>query len=386
MTDADDRVKLRNFTHFRVRGSGRTSRREAGDIVALRWRPGDVFESSWPGADLGGAGLGEKVWGKGAGFLTYRIRIPDAIALERILGGTLLLEVAASAGREKVTWPRYKPVDYPQTDGIKSPTDVEVFLGTARVVGFTVPDDPADYRGLLSHVAGFHPGSYGYRKEIPLTRDVLMQGLQGGRVLAIRLEVPAKARNPGGLAVFGERRGRYPMDPTLQLDLSEDVGEGGLGPANLPVVEGGGARQVLATAEETGEAWRFTTRDPGPTWPLPDHDDAAWSRGRGGFGRRTTPGSRVNTDWDTEKIWLRKAFTLGERPRKAALRIHHDEDVRVYLNGTLIFERRGYLTRYRVFALPKKALEAIKTGRNLLAVSCLQTGGGQYIDVGLILK
>lgn len=277
-------------------------------------------------------------------------------------------------------------MDYPQTDGIKSPTDVEVSLGTRPVGQFTLPDDPADYRGLLSHVAGFHPGSYGYRMEIPLPREALMLGLDKGRVLTIRLEVPAKARNAGGLAVFGERRGRFPMDPTLQLDLSEDVGRGELGPANLPVVAGASTRQVLATAEETGEEWRFTTRSPGPTWHLPDHDDTAWSRGRSGFGRRSTPGSRVNTDWDSEKIWLRKSFTLGERPRRAALCIHHDEDARIYLNGTLIFEGRGFLTRYRTFHLAKKALEAFQEGRNLLAVSCLQTRGGQYIDVGLTLK
>ena len=57
------------------------------------------------------------------------------------------------------------------------------------------------------------------------------------------------------------------------------------------------------------------------------------------------------------------------------LAIHHDEDAEVYLNG---------VGSYQYVTLDQQAVEALKPGRNVLAVSCRQTRGGQYIDAGLI--
>jgi hypothetical protein len=67
-------------------------------------------------------------------------------------------------------------------------------------------------------------------------------------------------------------------------------------------------------------------------------------------------------------------------PPRAALRLHHDEDARVYLNGALVLARSGYTTEYEAEEIDVKAL---RTGRNVLAIHCRQTTGGQYIDAGL---
>ena len=66
-----------------------------------------------------------------------------------------------------------------------------------------------------------------------------------------------------------------------------------------------------------------------------------------------------------------------------ALSIHHDEDTEVYLNGVQVFTARGYITDYITQPLDDKAIAALKPGKNTLAVHCKQTGGGQYIDVGI---
>jgi len=93
----------------------------------------------------------------------------------------------------------------------------------------------------------------------------------------------------------------------------------------------------------------------------------------------------VRTEWNTTNVWLRRTFDVpaGFKVSELRLNIFHDEDTRVFLNGQLIAELSGYISSYDTVSLDGRAKAALKTGRNVLAVSCRQTRGGQYIDVGL---
>ena len=142
---------------------------------------------------------------------------------------------------------------------------------------------------------------------------------------------------------------------------------------------------VVPTAREQAAMWSHTTTTPGKDWFKPEFDAAGWSEGLGGFGTAPTPGARVRTKWNTNDIWLRREIELPAGPTgDLMLMVHHDEDVEIYLNGVRAARAKGYLNDYEPFEIAGPALATLKPGKNLVAVHCLQTKGGQYIDVGVV--
>jgi hypothetical protein len=141
---------------------------------------------------------------------------------------------------------------------------------------------------------------------------------------------------------------------------------------------------VVPTSKEKGLTWRYTLEKPADDWYKPDFDDANWKQGAGGFGTEKTPGAVVRTVWNTSNIWLRRTFELpADAPKNLHLLLHHDEDAEIYINGILAAKVEGYISDYEEVAIHPRALEMLRPGKNVLAVHCKQTGGGQYIDVGL---
>jgi len=66
------------------------------------------------------------------------------------------------------------------------------------------------------------------------------------------------------------------------------------------------------------------------------------------------------------------------------LRVHHDEDAEIFLNGVRIAALEGYTTGYRLEPMDREAISLLRGGPNLLAVHVAQTNGGQFIDVGIV--
>lgn len=144
-------------------------------------------------------------------------------------------------------------------------------------------------------------------------------------------------------------------------------------------------RTIVPTSQDEGQVWRYTTSEPADGWQADEFDDTGWQIGKGGFGTENTPGTVVRTKWDSSDIWLRRSFDLGGNiPLELHLSIHHDEDAKVYINGTLVADLKGYTTGYIQIPLGERARAALKPNLNRLAVHCHQTSGGQYIDVGLV--
>jgi hypothetical protein len=142
---------------------------------------------------------------------------------------------------------------------------------------------------------------------------------------------------------------------------------------------------ILADGLSGHVNWKFTLVQPGDGWFKPGFDLSAWKEGAGGFGTAGTPGVTLNTRWDTGDIWLRREFTLKpEEVSGIRLQVFHDEDVEVYLNGVLALNLPGFVIDYDEFEISKEAARALQPGRNIIAVHCHQTTGGQGVDVGIL--
>jgi hypothetical protein len=143
-------------------------------------------------------------------------------------------------------------------------------------------------------------------------------------------------------------------------------------------------RTLVADSRESAQTWRYTTREPAKGWAEANFDDSSWQSGPGGFGTKETPGTMVRTEWSSPEIWIRRRVELAAgKLANPQLVIHHDEDADVYINGVLAAKVAGYTTRYVGLPIRPEARKALRAGRNVIAVHCKQTGGGQYIDVGL---
>lgn len=149
---------------------------------------------------------------------------------------------------------------------------------------------------------------------------------------------------------------------------------------------------VLPTSKDEGFTWKYLPKISAPgNWYTDAFDDSSWSTGLGGFGAGNPPNSNVRTNWDSSTIYLRRNFQLGNLSKEAIdnlkLQVYYDEGCTVYINGVRAAATSGYVQNYVPIEINREAKDALKLNdTNLIAVRCIQTSGGQYIDVGLITE
>lgn len=236
LTDRAGVVLHRNFTTFVVEGprpdevalaDGRkahVARIDPARFSSARWSL-----KQWNVLD------GLKVNGAGSGYFEYRLPWPAGLKLSEVATAAFLVEASAKKlhGKDRedaaqmqgdymrglgTLDPSRNPNAYPMTDGVRFPSAVTVRFNGVAAGRQELADDPADHRGILSWHAQLkdrrlrEAGSYGYLLEVEVPRAALERAAASG-TLEIRLEVDAAL--PGGLAVYGARFGRYPVDPTV---------------------------------------------------------------------------------------------------------------------------------------------------------------------------
>jgi hypothetical protein len=222
LEDETGKVRCRNYIHVEVRSGPSPRSEQVTDGWVLRFAPGEYSETSWPNPVAGPA---DKFSALGDGSVTYDLVLPPKVDLDRLHGLHLRFEAGARAGLAKVDWPRQERgmTDYPQTEvNKKVPSDLEISMNGQTVGSARLADDPCDARGALSHFRNYDPGSYGYLVELDVKGtdlETVRQTLVAARSLQIRFRVAADAVYRGGLALYGETLGAYPVDPMLRLSL-----------------------------------------------------------------------------------------------------------------------------------------------------------------------
>jgi hypothetical protein len=159
--------------------------------------------------------------------------------------------------------------------------------------------------------------------------------------------------------------------------------------SNLKVITGHiMATTVVPTSQSVPQTWQYTTNTPASNWYATNFNASGWSAGLAGFGT-SDPNVTPNTAWTTGGyIYLRRTFNPGalttQQVNQLGFTTYHDEDVNMYINGVFAGSASGYSTAYINLAMNAAGQAAIiPNGTNLLAVSCYQSTGGQFIDAGL---
>lgn len=135
---------------------------------------------------------------------------------------------------------------------------------------------------------------------------------------------------------------------------------------------------VLSSSEEKTYEAKYTESQPGENWMQPDFDESTWKTGKAPFGDNET---RAGTAWRSNDIWMRRTFDLTSSEfNKLSLKLQHDDNVQVYINGNKVYDVIGYTGKFIYIPIEN----VLKKGRNVMAIHVINTAGGQWLDAGIV--
>ena len=222
----DGTVLSRNFMFLIVHSTSLS--KELGHITVApkEFTNAQWSERNWDVLD------GKKVNGAGSGFFEYKFVLSPEITAKNASTVYFLAELSAKElfvkDREvyeadqdfmkgSLVAPSSNPNSYPMTDETLFPSEVQISVNGEQVGSETLPDDPADHRGVLSW--HYQPrdgklreaGSYGYLVKVEVPEATVLEALNTDRNITVRLS----SENGGGIAVYGRQFGRFALDPGI---------------------------------------------------------------------------------------------------------------------------------------------------------------------------
>ena len=139
---------------------------------------------------------------------------------------------------------------------------------------------------------------------------------------------------------------------------------------------------ILPAADEINYSAVYTEAAPGDGWMNATYDDSKWKKGLAPFGDNK---SISKTMWLTKDIWVRREFTISNTQfNNLFLKLQHDDDVEVFLNGESVYANKGYTGKFIYLPIKEAIKNNIKKGKNLLAVHVTNNVGGAWLDAGIV--
>jgi hypothetical protein len=210
--DNHNQCIARNFWTFYS-----NKKQDKSDSLSVRWNPND-YQQYKGEIDRFPNGLRDSLSIPGESSVTYKISLPEKFEWKEVDQCKLLIELSACADDERVEWKdRIRRKSTPQTDiGKLFPSTIDVLIDGEKVSSVFLPNDPADYRGILSNIhKSAPPSSYGYFKHIQIPIDLIRDKSE----FFITLKTQDKTN--GGIRVFGKKSGRIPEPPSLVFSNKE---------------------------------------------------------------------------------------------------------------------------------------------------------------------
>lgn len=140
-------------------------------------------------------------------------------------------------------------------------------------------------------------------------------------------------------------------------------------------------KTILAHGEAKPYTCKYTEIIPAEGWEKPGFNDRAWKTGTAPFSDDI---SQAKTIWKTRDIFVRRTFTYTKSTpiNKLILKLHHDDDAEVFLNGERINISTGANGDLLPVEIDDNVANKLKEGENVLAMHCVNTGGGAWLDAG----
>lgn len=205
----DGVVVARNFIHLFAWNGYPAAREVVERGVVLRGRPSEWVSSVWnaPSGTREQDAEADACFGSGAGYFEWALPLEE-VDVAKIRRLRVLCEASA------------RRTDTPQTDDHRYPTSLSVSLNDVPVYYGVVADHPHDARGVLSYLRGGY-GAYGYLIHATAEGEELREIIRhiGDGYLHLRCAVPTDALAQGGLVVYGAECGRYPVCPTVIVEM-----------------------------------------------------------------------------------------------------------------------------------------------------------------------
>lgn len=138
---------------------------------------------------------------------------------------------------------------------------------------------------------------------------------------------------------------------------------------------------ILPASDEKTYQVQYTETKPQGDWMSPDYAASDWKTGSAPIGDDI---KNIKTIWRSNEIWVRRPFRVSNLAaiNKLFLKINHDDDIQVFVNGKKVYTKEGWTSNFQYIALNDK--NVLKEGDNTIAIHLMNTAGGRYLDFGLV--